>query len=716
MLENKIDRYPSNIRTDGIQMNDAEVIHKRHLGYFLMVALTCLVYANSFDAGWHFDDWANIIYNQKLHVEGWSFSSLIDTFYASPADNGQIYRPVACLSFALNWYFHQQELFGYHLINITIHCLAALLLVHVIVLLYKTPILADRHASPGAPYWIALLAATLWALHPIQTQAVTYIVQRMASLAGLFYLIGLLCFMKGRLSASRKRTILWFFGALSAYLLALGSKENAIIFPLALVLIEVAFFSPVLTSTRRRRLLLASAITGLVLASVIGLMLLSEGAVTTLFEGYGVRYFNHVERLLTQFRLLSYYLFQIICPSPAHLSIEHEVVLSTGLLSPWTTLPACLFIFGGLWASLFWLPKFPLSCFGFLFYLLHHSVESSIFPLELLFEHRNYIPSMFLFIMVAEGVYRLLSFYQYRNRVIHWLMVSSCALVLFSVGLGTYSRNSDWHTEKTLWEDALSKAPESSRALHNIAWGYYEPMGDTEKALELYERALKSRAHRKQAVGTTVQNIANIYYNRKDYHRAVKYFRESLNHNPQNIKTHLRLVHSYVGLSEWEQAETVINRILDKGQRFTEIYRLKGFIHLNKNDPREALKWFRRAGAFEWQALAGIGQCLRLLGFFEKGDFYLRCAQALEPNKLFLSLNRMDLYLAAGQRLKAEELAERFVKSLSVEEVAAYLETQVDDASFYPLDYERIIPLIKAALDKTLSDFEERETLANWLQ
>jgi tetratricopeptide (TPR) repeat protein len=241
-------------------------------------------------------------------------------------------------------------------------------------------------------------------------------------------------------------------------------------------------------------------------------------------------------------------------------------------------------------------------------------------------------------------------------------------------------------------------------------------MGDTQKALELYKRSLKSQAHRKQAVGTAVHNIGNIYYNRKDYHLAVKYFRESLDHNPQNMKAHLRLVHSYVGLSEWEKAEKAINRILDAGERFTEIYRLKGFIHLNKNEPREALKWFRQGGAFEWEALAGIGQCLRLLGYFKKADFYLRSAQAIVPNKLFLRLNRMDLYLAAGQRGKAEEMAELFVRSLTVQEVAAYLETQVDDTSFYPLDYERIIPLIKSALDKNLFDFEERETLATGLQ
>jgi protein O-mannosyl-transferase len=692
-------------------MSTSRIVWQRSLGCFLLILLTYLVYANTFQASWHLDDYANIVRNEKIHLADLSYSSIVKTFYACPWQDDKLWRPVACLTFAINWFFGQNKVFGYHLVNLIIHCAAACFLLQTILLLFRTPALTGRYNDRGAPYWIALMATTLWTIHPIQTQAVTYLVQRMAELAGFFYIVGLYCFLRGRLEKDKIARTFWFLGTGCSYLLALGAKENSVILPLALVLVEVIFFRVKLFATTRRQFIIASSISGAILLGTILVLFLNKELMNTFIKNYNLRYFSLDERLMTEFRILIKYLLQICYPNPNLLSIEHDVTLSTSLFSPWTTLPAMVAIFSLLWGALFMTSRTPLASFGVLFFLLHHIIESSILPLELIFEHRNYIPSMFFFGGFAGGVYQVLLLFKKRSLVVHRILAFSIGLITVFICIGAYSRNADWRTEKSLWEDSVAKAPNSARSYHNLAWGYYETIGDTEKSLSLYRQAINGNSHRKKSSGASYLNIANIYYNNNEYQRAIEFYRDSLDHDPDNYKAYLRLAYSCIGLSDWNQAELTIDRILNLGERDSEIYRVKGIIHLNKNEPEVALKWFRRCNVFEWETLAGMGQSLFLMGYYERSDFYLRCAQALVPNKPFLILNRLDLFLAANQNGKALRMADQFVKSLPVGRVGSYLSELMENRSFYPLNYKRIIPLIKDALGNALIEFDQQQTL-----
>lgn len=696
-------------------MEDSGTIHRRQLGYLLMAALICLVYANSFQASWHFDDFSNIVFNQKLHMNDLSYRSIVEAFHADPRINGKLYRPVACLTFALNWYLGHEAVFGYHVVNIVIHCLASLFLLQALIVLFQTPMLAGRYYASDAPYWIALLAATLWAIHPIQTQAITYIVQRMAALAGMFYIAGLFCFLKGRLHTKRGRALIWYGGVVLAYLLALGTKENAVIFPLALVLMELTLFRPHLFNSNPKRFVLATALTAVILLGVVAVLLISDETMTLLNEGYSHRYFNHSERLLTQFRVLVYYLFQIGYPNTAHLSLDHHFIVSTSLFSPWTTLPAIILIFCILWSSLYFLPKVPLLGFGGLFFLLQHSVESTFLPLELVFEHRNYIPSMFLFTGLAGGLYRLICNYREQSLLLHRFLVVGSALLICFVGIGTYSRNTDWRSEKSLWEDAVKKSPGSGRAYHNLAWGYYERIGDTATAIALYKQAIRKQIHCKDSVGTSFLNIGNIYFRQGNYREAMGQYKESLVRSPYNVNTHLRLVHTYMALADWDQAKAVIETFLPLGKRPGEFYSLMGLVLLNKQQPAKALEWFRKAnhvsGGAHWRNIAGIGQSMQLMGQPVRGDFFLRYAQTLVPEELFLILNRLDLYLSTDQSKKAAAMAELFVGHVPAANLAQVWENLISNHSPYPLHYQHIRPLIEEVLQKTLKKFENSEGL-----
>src|SRR5690606_15959745 len=152
-------------------------------------------------------------------------------------------RAVGYLSFALNYALHDYQLWGYHLLNILIHAAASLTIYMLARWMLATPALAG-HCPERARLWLPLVAALLFALHPLQTQAVTYIVQRLASLAALFYLLSMAAYLRGRLIESARQRLLCFALAGGFALLAFLTKQNTVTLPLALLLLEVCLLRP----------------------------------------------------------------------------------------------------------------------------------------------------------------------------------------------------------------------------------------------------------------------------------------------------------------------------------------------------------------------------------------------------------------------------------------------------------------------------------------
>jgi hypothetical protein len=196
----------------------------------LLFLLILIIYSNTFDAAWHLDDYQNITHNPHFNkIKNLNVSTLWASLH-SPI-NQRISRPVAMLSFALNWYIGSNQVVGYHFVNLLIHLLTAFFLYLTIVSLFKTSNLKDRYRESAG--FIALLAAVLWAIHPIQTQAVTYIVQRMASMAAMFYIFSLYCYLRARLEPLKKYRRIFLLCCGFSFLLGIGSKENAATLPIA---------------------------------------------------------------------------------------------------------------------------------------------------------------------------------------------------------------------------------------------------------------------------------------------------------------------------------------------------------------------------------------------------------------------------------------------------------------------------------------------------
>jgi hypothetical protein len=207
---------------------------------FAIVAIFIIilsVYSNTFHASWHFDDQPNILKSERLHLEKLSWEKIKHTWFLVSKGKLKIYRPAACFSFALNYYFGKDDVFGYHIVNLSIHFLASIFLFLFIFHTLNLPQLKAKY-GPNS-YSIALLATVLWAVNPMQTQAVTYIVQRMASMAGMFYVMSMYFYLKGRTSQNRLPMITHYLFCFVTATLAFASKENAAVLPISIFFLDL---------------------------------------------------------------------------------------------------------------------------------------------------------------------------------------------------------------------------------------------------------------------------------------------------------------------------------------------------------------------------------------------------------------------------------------------------------------------------------------------
>lgn len=594
---------------------------KKYIIFALLLVIVFLAYSNTFHASWHLDDYANITQDPRIHLNDLSVESLWKTtcaFTERPRDA----RPLARLNLAINWYFSRGDPFSYHGVNILIHVLTAFFLYLAGTLLLASPRLKRKYFHHR--YFIVLLAVALWAVNPIQTQAVTYIVQRMAALAALFYVVGIYFYLKGRL-AQRTPGKFMFFGLCAfSFILGLASKENAAMFPLSLLLIEAAFFQD-LAQKRVRHVLLGIFIGGMLFTFAAGVLVFFKGDPLKILN-YDLRYFSPVQRVMTEPRILIYYLSQIFYPIPARLSIEHDIVVSTSLFHPWTTLPSIMMVSAFVVGGVLWLKKYPLLGFAVLFFFLNHVIESSIIGLELVFEHRNYLPSLFLFFPVAAGFAKLLDYYRPKNRWLYLTLAGFILCLVVALGAGTYVRNFAWSTEKTLWEDAVTKAPLSSRPWHNLAMTHYERIGQPEKAMVLYRKALELEQRNNYHKSVVLSNMAANYYYRGHYNQALRYWKKSLEANPSNPKTRFLLSLALIKLKKHLEAAGHLDQLIARYPDNVEVLNLRGVMLLLENNYGQALGYFKRCfQRNSWRpAIINAGAAFSLMGRNQRAEMFFK--------------------------------------------------------------------------------------------
>jgi tetratricopeptide (TPR) repeat protein len=672
--------------------------------FALLAILICLIYSNTLDGAWHLDDYHNIVKNPLVHADQVGMEEIKRALHAAPKADG-LDRPLAYLSFSLNWAWGEADVTGYHIVNTAIHMATAFFLFLAIRLLFQTPNLKGPHRE--SVYFVALLSAVLWAAHPIQIQAVTYIVQRMASMAALFSVIAIYCYLRARLRTSFPSRLILFILCGIAYLFAVFSKNNALILPVSLLLLEFVFFKDLgLAKTRKTAVFLVSI--GLALVVLAGIFIFMDGAFQGLFAGYENRPFTLYERALTQPRVMLFYLGQMIYPVADRLSISHDFPKSTSIFDPWTTLPAILLVLALIGAALWRVRKNPALSFAILFFFCNHLIESTIIPLEMVFEHRNYLPSLFLFLPPAIAVRKAFDHYAYRSRTMHAFLVISVSAVIIGIGCSTYIRNWDWKSEKSLWTDAIRKAPALARPIHNLAWAHYETSGQLDAAVALYKAALKHEYRKTEYKADTYTNLGSIYFRRTDYERALGYAEKAVELSSLHNSANLLLCNSLGKLRRYEEALARIDSLLAHAPNHRELLHAKGVILLQTGRPAEALREFRQCLALSpgnWRYLQYIGACHTKMGYPERGFWILRRAASKAPYQRSILLSLADNRVSAGDQKRALVYMNRFIGTAGIENAESELAAKLGDPMGLSLSVPEIASLASTIFRKRSEEY-----------
>jgi len=461
------------------------------LGLTLLIIALCatvLAYLPGLSGPFLFDDRPNLLFNSFVHLNELEWGAIRDAALSN--ESGLFTRAIPSLSFALNHYFAGGfTSFPFKLTNLAIHLLNGVLVYSLARRLAQRFIVGQQKDSKRLEL-IAAAIAGIWLLHPLQLTSVLYIVQRMNSLSALFVLAGLLLFTIGRARLERGDSggfVLMSVGVVGGGALGVLCKENAALIPLYALVIELCCFSSVgLESSNRLRLRIYYwAIVGLPL-----LIVLTYTATHPEFilDGYQWRTFSLGERLLTQPRVLFYYLWLVFFPSRGMLGLFHDdFPLSVGFFTPISTMFAIVAWIALVALAVFLRRRTPVLLFAVSWYLAGHLMESTVLSLEMVFEHRNYLPSIGPIVALVFAV--SIGFERYFGRMrLAYLTLSLAALTF---GFVTHSRAYSWSESGILLETMIKHHPEAART-----HGYYAEVllitgGDTVKSfyhLQQYSR------------------------------------------------------------------------------------------------------------------------------------------------------------------------------------------------------------------------------------
>ncbi len=665
--------------------------------FLILGLLIGLIYSNSLTASWHLDDEPNILTNQKLHLTALTSHSLFAALTARPGqpEKTRLYRPVPCLTLALNWYWSQNNTRSYHLVNIGIHIITSFFLFLTILQLLQLATQDKIHSSKN--HFIALLATSLWAAAPIHTQAVTYIVQRMASMAAMFYLIGIYAYLKGRQKENHAIKVSYYILCLCCYLFALGSKENTIIFPFSLLLIEITFLqkSSLIKYCNLRHIIYVS-LAGL--AGLFSIYFFSSSNPFSFLSGFDYRSFSLKERILTEPRIILHYFEQIFFPIAKNLSIEHSVQLSTSLFHPWITLPAIIILFSLIVISVYWLRKYPLLTFPILFYFLNQIVESSIIPLELVFEHRNYLPSFFLFLPISYLWAKIIYDPKKHTRLLTGTLIVASISYLMLSGFATYSRNKVWATEGTLWTDALHKAPASARATHNLG-RWYRKLGNYSLALNLFQRSYKNADTSptpEQTYLSSLNGMASIYYIVGKKQTAIDLFEKCLRKKASNEACLKNITLTWTLEGNYEKAFTYAELLNEKYKNNPEYLYTKGFIALMLGKYALARTVLQKAMVFlpnDKKITFAMGIALKKLHAYPNALFFFHRTIKLDPKNLDYYLQLLDTYLLEQKTEQAKHLAKKILRTFPLTQLTDKI-IRIDKMHSQLLTTRRISPVL----------------------
>jgi tetratricopeptide (TPR) repeat protein len=587
----------------------------RSYGALLLVLLALpviFIYADTLTSPFIFDDKNNIEENPHIRISRITLKDLAAAAFDSPMHQ----RPVAYISFAFNYYLHGYNVVGFRLVNVIIHVISGILLYFFMRATFRTPALQScgTHAK-----WISFFAAAIWMVHPLQTQSISYIVQRMNSLAAMFYILSFLLYVHFRINP-QKRSKGWLLsGCILAGILALGSKENAATLPFFIILYEWYFFENL--SLKFLRDHIAGLVGFLLLLAIIFLIYVGVDPLEKILATYENRNFTPIQRILTQFRVVIFYISLFLWPHPARLNLDHDFGLSHSLTDPITTLFSMLAIAVLMALAVITARNQRLISFCILWFLGNLVIESSIFGIEIIFEHRLYLPTM------LSGLIIVLFVYRWAKPI--WLQtVILCTLV--AVGsVWTYERNKVWRNRLTIWEDCVKKSPQKARPYNNLGVALADE-GRHKEAIAHYHKAIQINPYYPNAhanLGLTLAKQGKI-------EEGITQLLKALQLKPKDHETLSNLGVALLMQERYAEAVKSLSEAVEINPHFAKAHNNLGVALRRQNRLQEAMVHLRSALELDpdyAEAYNNLGVTLAIQGRYEEAIEQFSAALEINP-------------------------------------------------------------------------------------
>ena len=622
----------------------------------LLAVLVFIIYSNSMKSPFVFDDKDDILDNPQIRLTRLSVENLTRAGLQSPNPK----RLIANISFALNYYFHKYNVAGFHLVNIFIHITTGIFLyfftkITLNIYYVKSSSSIKYQTTTGNrsinPEFISFFTSLIWLVHPIQIQSVTYIVQRMNSMAAMFYVLSLLLYANGRLAKKRWKNWGFFSCSILSGLLALGSKEISATLPFFILLYEWYFFQEMDISWLKRHLLLLAGL----LSVLVLLLFIFTGAhpLERILSDYNHRDFTLTQRVLTEFRVVIFYLSLLMFPHPSRLNLDHDFSISHTLIDPFTTLISIVFITGLIGLSFCMAKKKRLFSFCILWFLGNLVIESSVIGLEIIFEHRNYLPSMLIILMLVMLVCQHIK--------PKWFQIGLLITVAILFSVWTYERNNVWKDDITLWRDCVEKSPDKARP-HNSLGAALLIRENINEAIIHFSEALRIKPDDLKAL-----NNMGIALAKKGYiEEATGYFTQALHIKPDDDNTHNNIGFVMAKQGNLNQAIKHYSKALQKRPYFAEANNNMGLAMAKQGNINRAIFYYSRALIIKPEfakAHNNLGLALTKQGNLKKAiDHYFK---ALQIRPYFADAHN-NLGLARAKQHRLDEAISHFSEALRI--------------------------------------------------
>ncbi len=679
---------------------------KKIFPHILLISLVCLAYGNTLHHSFHFDDIPSIL--QKPWIRG---LDKIPDFIFSYSQ-----RPLVILSFNINYAVSGFKEWSYHVFNITFHLL-------VVVLIYRLGKLIVFHMSEGTtslvkvPTQMPLLAASIFAVHPLNTQAVTYISSRSSIMATIFYLVTIILFLEGlykKENEGTKTNYVFVVGAVVFFGLGFLCKLIVVSLPAILFAYHYYFISNHnLQTWVKLQWKWVIGVGGLLFTTFIlkkiygdGLLRASIVDVTTwdyFRTQLGVIPLEYFRKMLFPFNLTIDTNFQVVQHWRSLVAIGGLIILG---------------VFSVVWIKLSQVKKqskkYGPEAFGLIWILITLSPTSSFIPLlDMAAEHRTYLPLVGFSIFMSSLLMRLKSFIKQSievgtsdicsNKKMLRVSVVLILLTLTFFLIGTRERNKVWKDEVSLWADAKQKAPFLIRPYNNLGEAY-DKIGEYDLAIEEFEAALRLNPN----YFFSLSNLGNIYGKKKEYGQAISYTQKALQQKWDYAPGHYNLAKALHMTGNPDKAMSSYRSAIKYNPYFEEAFFNLGFLAMERKQFEEAMgsfKSFLKMQPRHPKAHFGLATSYAMMGKKEEAKQHYENAITYDPEFLSPYINLANLHMATGNTMEAKNLLKMvLLKNPNLAGVHKNLglifmqEEDMNDASEHFKEYLRLMPTAPDAL------------------